>query len=147
MTRAIFTLLLLSMACELAAKDMPFTPEWSGIWNESTGQHRCAVRVLGKPESRITLLCQLGPDAVYADVSPIPGFGEPITITAALADFGTPPAGHFVWGTIRWYAVCVDGAPEIIGTAYAPFAVNDLRLKPLAPTTSNPCAPYTGARQ
>lgn len=144
--RALTFVALVALALPAIAKDRPWSADWSGLWAETTGQHRCAVQVhdASRP-TRITLLCQLGPDAVYADVSPIPGFGEPITLLQTYADFGAPPAGSYAWGTLRWYAVCNHGLPEIIGTAYAPFAVSDVRLFPIAgQTAGNPCNDRTG---
>jgi hypothetical protein len=147
--RALTFVLLIALALPAIAKDRPWSAGWSGLWAETTGQHRCAVQVQGvvRP-SRMTLLCQLGPDAVYADVSPIPGFGEPITLLQTYADFGAAPAGSYAWGTMRWYAVCNNDLPEIIGTAYAPFAVNDVRLFPAAALAGgNPCVARIGGAQ
>ena len=133
-------LLMLALALPASAKDLPWTSAWSRLWVEDNGQHRCAVQVddTSRP-ARITLLCQLGPDAVYAESVPIPAFGDPITVTATAGDFGAPPNGHIVWGTIRWHAVCRAGAPEINGTAYTLGAVSDLRLKPLVPFAVKLC--------
>lgn len=146
--RTVISIAMIALALPAIAKDRPWSSAWSGLWAERNGQHRCAVEVVGKPATRIALLCQLGPDAVFADVSPIPGFGEPITLLQTYADFGAPPAGSYAWGTLRWYAVCNNDLPEIIGTAYAPFAVNDVRLFPALPLASgNPSAARIGGAQ
>lgn len=147
--KALLAVLLLALCAQASAKDRAFSAEWSGIWAEASGQHRCALQVWSASRpTRVTLLCQLGPDGVYGEASPIPGFGEPIVVIAARAEFGTPPDGSYTWGQIRWYAVCNDDRPEIIGTAYAPFAVSDLRLLPVALSAAgNPCdARMGGAR-
>lgn len=143
--RAQAVILLLILAVVLGwpaeAKDRPLGAEWSGVWADPSGQHRCALQIWSASRpTRVTLLCQLGPDGVYGDASPIPAFGVPIVVTASRADFGTPPAGHFAWGAIRLFAACNNDLPEIIGTAEAPFAVAELRLFPVALSAAgNPC--------
>lgn len=149
MRTLITVVLLIGLALPAIAKDRSFSAAWTGLWAEPSGQHRCALHVYDASRpSRVTLLCQLGPDAVFAEVSPIPGFGESIPLMQTYADFGSPPAGSYIWGSMRWYAVCNNDLPEIIGTAYAPFAVNDIRLFPLALSTAgNPCAARIGGGQ
>lgn len=121
-------------ALPLSAKDAGFSSAWNGIWTEPTGQHRCAVLVAdGAMRRRITLLCQLGPDGVYAQAA-VPAFGQPVDLVATRSDFGQEPAGTYGWGTARIYAVCNEGVPEIIGTAYAGGLAVDLRLFAVMPT-------------
>lgn len=132
--RHIVLLLALAVSAALPAKDATLTPAWNGIWTETTGQHRCAVLVADQTlRSRVTLLCQLGPDGVYAQGA-VPAFGQPVYLRATLADFGQEPAGTYAWGSARIYAVCNEGRPEIIGTAYAGGIASDLRLHPVMPT-------------
>ena len=130
---ALALVVLTALAMPALAKDTALTPDWNGIWAESSGQHRCAVDVASAPRrARLTLLCQFGPDAAFSQ-SPIPAFGEPIYLVATRSDFGSEPAGAVRWGTARLYAVCNEGRPEIIGTAYTAGAVSDVRLHPLTP--------------
>lgn len=132
--RLLCMLAALLCAASVGAKDTTLTPAWNGIWTEATGQHRCAVLVSDPTQrSRVTLLCQLGPDGVYAQGA-VPAFGQPIHLRATLADFGQEPAGTYAWGSARIYAVCNEGRPEIIGTAYAGGIASDLRLHPVMPT-------------
>ncbi len=129
-----YIMLLIALAVSAALPAATLTAAWNGIWTEATGQHRCAVLVSDPTQrSRVTLLCQLGPDGVYAQ-APVPAFGQPIYLQATLADFGQAPAGTYAWGSARIYAVCNEGRPEIIGTAYAGGIASDLRLHPVMPT-------------
>lgn len=146
-TRTVITLALALLALPAAAKDQPFTPAWSGLWAEANGQHRCAVQISKDLGPRITLLCQLGRDAVFATDATIPAFGEPLFVYRTNAEFGAPAAGADVWGYLRIFAVCNNYRPEIIGTAYTTGAVSDVRLFAAVLPAANPCAPRIGGAQ
>ena len=125
-------LAVLALASPLSAKDRVLSEQWSGLWSEASGQHRCSVTVTQSTRpATLTLLCQLGADGVYYQ-GPMPAFGQSVTLIATRSDFGQAPAGHYDWGVMQLYAVCNEGLPEIIGTAYTSGAVADLRLHPRA---------------
>lgn len=139
--RTLIAALLLAVVAPVHAKDTALTSAWSGIWSDASGQHRCAIRIIDGAASRLTVLCQLGPDGVFADVAPMPDPGWQIFVDQTKTDFGTPGEGHFRWGQISWHGLCDRSGPKIVANIAAqlnhPNAV-DATLRPL--TVSNPAA-------
>jgi hypothetical protein len=145
MTRTIITLLLLTLALPLAAKDTALTPAWNGMWSDATGQHRCAIRIADGKSSRLTVLCHMGPDGVFADLTPMPDPGWQIFVDATLQDFGAPGGGHFRWGQISWHGLCDASGPFIVANIYSAPVARDVTFRPVAVT--DPAALCsTGAR-
>lgn len=137
MTRVFITLLLLSLALPLVAKDTALTPAWNGMWSDATGQHRCAIRVSGAP-SRLVVLCQLGPDGVFADIAPMPPPGWLIAVERTREDFGASGGGHLHWGDISWHGLCDRNGPFIVANIHSPPTAIDVEFRPIAIAASNP---------
>lgn len=138
--KALALVVFAALAMPAFGKGRELTPAWSGIWSEASGQHRCAIDVQAAPlRARLTVLCQLGPDAVFAQLPTVPRFGEPIVLSAPNADFGMPAAGLIRWGTVYLYPVCNEGQPELIGTAYTTGAAADLRMHLVTPELAGLC--------
>lgn len=145
MRTLIAALLLAVVVAPVDAKDTALTSAWSGIWSDANGQHRCAIHIVDGDAGRLTVLCQLGPDGVYANMSPNPPPGWQIFVEQTKSDFGAPAEGHFRWGQISWHGLCDRSGPKIVANIAAqlnhPNAV-DATLRPL--TVSNPAALCAG---
>lgn len=125
-------LAVLALASPLSAKDRVLSEQWSGLWSEASGQHRCSVTVTQSTRpATLTLLPERRHRALIVDAIGSE-LAQNVTLIATRSDFGQTPAGHYDWGVMQLYAVCNEGLPEIIGTAYTSGAVADLRLHPRA---------------
>lgn len=140
----LWAIALLLAAQAAPAKDVPIDASWSGIWSDLSGQHRCAIVAAGK-DSRLTVLCQLGRDGVYADLAPAPPSGWQIFVDQAQAPFGQPPAGAAEWGQITWFAVCDTQGPALYSAVYRAPDTMTVTLRPVALSSDrSPCAPMIG---
>lgn len=150
--RMIIAALFLAFVMPAQAKDTALTSAWSGMWSDASGQHRCAIQIVDGEAGRLSVLCHLGPDGVYANMTPNPPPGWQIFVDQPKADFGSPGEGHMRWGQISWHGLCDSFGPKVVAnvaTAYSQPTAVDAVLRPL--TVSNPAALCTeaspGARQ
>lgn len=143
--RTLIAVLLLTLALSAHAKDTALNAGWNGIWSDASGQHRCGVHIVDGTGSRLVVLCQLGPDGVYANVAPMPDPGWQIFVDRTATDFGKPGDGHIRWGQISWHGLCDRSGPKIVANIAAVFnhpnAV-DVTFRPV--TVSNPASLCVG---
>lgn len=144
--RALTFLLFLLLPLLAGAKDVPMTSEWSGIWSDADGQHRCAIQIADAYDpSRLTVLCQLGQSGGYANLTPAPSGGSQVFLQQPSSPFGGAPAGQRQWGQITWYAACDASGPAIYGAAYSAPLTIGFTLRPVALNASTRlCGPRIG---
>lgn len=125
--------LLLTLCVSAAAQSLPpLGPQWSGIWEDVGGQHRCAISA-GKS---MVMVCALGDDAVTVrELANPPQLTEMPAWTRA-TDFGSYTGVDSPWGTISIYAYCDRGPVLQFGFIRFPAATPTSVLVDLRPVTN-----------
>lgn len=131
------TVALLFMFACFGAIASPLGPQWSGIWEDVGGQHRCAIST-GKS---MVMVCALGDDAVTVRESINPPQLTEMPAWTRATDFGSYNGVDLPWGTISIYAYCDRGPVLQVGFIRFPAANPTSVLVDLRPVThTSACA-------